>query len=48
VEGIEAFAAMGVLKRGQTGLFPLWESVKAAIGFWESAAAMGGPPQGEG
>ena len=46
VEGIEAFAAMGVLKRGEAGLFPLWESVQAAIKFWQDAA-FGGPPQGE-
>jgi hypothetical protein len=46
VEEVETFVAMGVLKR-ESGLYPLWPSIQAAIGFWEAANDMGGPVQGE-
>jgi hypothetical protein len=43
VSEVEALTAAGVLTRGESGLFPLWPSVKAAIRFWENAVAMGAP-----
>jgi hypothetical protein len=46
VEGVNGLVRDGVLKPNEAGLFPLMPSVHATIAFWEAAAAMGGPPQG--